>query len=303
MTNPMNGSDAMPRGVALTPKVIAEVQDLHTRITELDSGAGGRGRKVRHELRMAREAEQDLLRVLGFESYGQFSTVVAAFASASDPAPAAAPAPAEEHAPAEEPEAAARTEPAEGSLAHEAEQTEAELLNVLRSRTADDPPPVEVAEQAEETFDESFELRVRVAALEAELGRAGFELQEMRAEFGARDESRATADAAGVAAVVEAAAGLVQATQELRSLGELLREERAAVEALGAESRVVAEQILDDARRDAQRTRDEAEAHSRVMLEEARAAAIEVTREAVVTVAGLRSIAAERDDPAGVTGD
>jgi len=293
MSNPMNGSEAVQRGVALTPKVIAEVQELHARIAELDGGAGGRGRKVRHELRMAREAEQDLLRVLGFDSYHQFSTVVAAFASASEPAPV------HTDAPAPEPEAAASVEstPPAPSLADEAKQTEAELLNLLRSRTADDElVEVEIEIETEATFDEAFELRVRVAALEAELGRAGFELQEMRAELVAREEVRAHADAAGVSAVVDAAAGLVQATQELKALGELLRDERARIESLGAETRQLAEQMLDDARREAQRTRDEADAHAHALLEEARSAAIEVTRTARGTLAGLRNIAAEPDD-------
>jgi hypothetical protein len=250
----MNGADAGVRGIALTPKVIAEVEELHGRSEEIERETGGRGRRARHELRVAREAESDLLRVLGFESYGQFATVVAAAASApSTPAPQVA---------ADAPVAESRAE----DLARDAEQTEAGLLNVLRTLHAVDDQPGEIVEVPPAP--------VAVSDPDAPVA------------VDTPDDDR-------VEVVVEAAAvALLQATQELRALGELLRDERAEITALGARSRAVADEILAEARRDAQRIRDEAAAEARE-LDDARAAAMALTRNAIVTVDGLRRLAAE----------
>jgi hypothetical protein len=281
INRPNNGADAARRGIALTPKVVAEVEELQGRIVELESG---KGRRARQELRTAREAERDLLRVLGFDSYGQFAVVAAAFPEAPN-IPAAAP------------EVVTRAAPPDEALALDAELTEAELLNVLRNRIGDEPLLVEPGREHE--FDETVEMRARIAALEAELVRAAFELEETRAGPATPKASDEVVDAPGLGGVDETVAtALLQATQELRALGELLRDERAEIAALGARARAAADEILEEARLDAQRLRDDAATEARAGLEQAHAAAIALTRNAIDTVDGMRRLAAE-DDAAG----
>jgi hypothetical protein len=70
----VNGSgEDLPARVRLAPKVIAEMNDLHARSQELASDVRRLGgRRARRELRDARQAESDLLRVLGFDGYDDF---------------------------------------------------------------------------------------------------------------------------------------------------------------------------------------------------------------------------------------
>jgi hypothetical protein len=246
MSYGMNPSGAVPRGVRLTSKVIAEVQELHDRAAKLEHETGGRGRRARHDLRGAREEESDLLRVLGFESYGQFALVVAETDAAG----------------LEGPEAEVADD--EGAAAaRDAQQTEAGLLSVLRNLNAD---------------------------------AAGLAVDDDDADV--VDEIPAPDDTTSAGPAVDAGAALVEATRELRSLGEVLRQERAEITALGVRSRADAEEILECARIDAQRIRAEAAAEARAMLEEARTAAVALTRNAIVTVDGLHRIAAENSGAA-----
>jgi uncharacterized protein YhaN len=72
----VNGSvGGRSAGVRMAPKVIEEMNNLHARSQEL---AGNvpilGGRRARRELRDARQAERDLLRVLGFDSYEEFAS-------------------------------------------------------------------------------------------------------------------------------------------------------------------------------------------------------------------------------------
>jgi hypothetical protein len=263
MSAGMNGANAGLRGVPLTSKVIAEVEELHERCVQLERDSGGRGRKARHELRGAREAESDLLRVLGFDSYGQFTIAVEGMDPSAEDAD----------------QAAAMEEPQRASQTLDAQKTEAELLRVINDLHADarDTPDAPGAPDVVEV--------VIVA-----------EVRDAPAEPGTDAIPELESDESGVEFVVAAAAAaLLEATQELRALGELLRDERAELAALGARSRATAEEILEEARADAQRIRDEAAAEARAELEQARAAAIELTRNAVVTVDGLRNLAAEDD--------
>jgi hypothetical protein len=290
----MNGADAGVRGVSLTSRVIAEVRELHDRAVELERETGPlSGRRARQELRGARVAEGDLLRVLGFASFGQFAAAVDEMGAQTDLGEPELPLGVDEG---DEGDAAAL----------DPEQTEADLIRALHDFhagaghvDADAGDSVDVRDRVE-PGDVTDAVPDRVAELEEQLEQARFELRELRDELDARTEMRATYETSGgdgVGAVIEAAAaGMLQATEELRRLGELFREEREAIESLGARARVAAEEILDQARADAQRTRDEAAAHACAVLDQARAAAIELTRSASVTVDGLRRLAAEGDD-------
>jgi hypothetical protein len=272
----MNGADAGVRGVPLTSRVIAEVRELHDRAVELERETGPlRGRRARQELRGARVAENDLLRVLGFESFGQFAAAVDeidAHPGRGEPEP---------------PPLGADEGDDVDAAALDAEQTEAGLMRVLHDSQAADVTDA---------------IPDRVAELEEQLAQARFELSELRDQLDAQTEIRATPETSGgngVGALIEAAAaGMLQATEELRRLGELLREEREAIESLGARARIAAEEILEQAQADAQRTHYEAAARAGAELDQARAAAIELTRSASVTVDGLRRLAAEADDAA-----
>jgi hypothetical protein len=289
----MSPADPVSRPAPLAPKIVAEVRELHERSVEAAREA--RGRRGRRERREAREAENDVLRALGFAGYGAFVAFVDGVES--EPGETA-------H---EAPELSLVESAEPPPLALDAQQTEAALLRVLRSegrtppRAVDRPdrePDASPADQQSRN-DLVEDLHARVAAFEEELAEARFELRRVRDELRVHQEATATPEGPDLSgAVREAASGLALAAAELQSLSEFLRGERGELAALGVSARAEAEQILDAARADAQREREEAAAEARVVLDKARADAVALTRNAISTVDGLRQIAAEeRDTP------
>jgi len=76
----VNGSvGGRSAGVRIAPKVIEEMNNLHARSQELAGNVPMLGgRRARRELRDARQAEHDLLRVLGFDCYEEFASTALA---------------------------------------------------------------------------------------------------------------------------------------------------------------------------------------------------------------------------------
>jgi cell division septum initiation protein DivIVA len=190
---------------------------------------------------------------------------------------------------------------AEAAQAREALRTEAALLRILRD---DNLAGSRQAPRA----DAVDELRARVAAAEEELAEARFEIGQLRDAL-----SRAGGPTLRAAPRPEPVEALAEATAELRALYELLRAERAEIAALGERMRADAERMLHDvraradqlreqARADAKRIRDDADAAAHEAVAAARAEAVALTRNAMVTVDGLRRLAQEHgsgDEPRG----
>ncbi|HUI47357.1 MAG TPA: hypothetical protein VL119_01595 [Acidimicrobiia bacterium] len=288
----MNPPDALSGAVSLAPKIVSEVHELHERNVSLSHNSGAlRGRRGRRERREARDAERDLLRVLGFDSYEEF------VARTNPAAPVAAP-------PADPGLVlvtdgtgngsgngsgngdGAGADGASVSSISEAQETEAALLRVLRAEgrasaaaepTAT-PGPLWVAD-----------VHARLSACEEELAETRFELMQVRDKMRGERAGRTEPDSA----VPSAAAALVEAAAELRSLCELLRQERAELATLGSQARAQAAEVLETARSDAQAVRDAAAAEARAALDRASADAVALTRNALSTVDGLRRLAAE----------
>jgi hypothetical protein len=286
-------ADTAARATPLGPRLIAEVRDLHDRNVALSREAGGpRGRGGRRQRKEARDAENDMLRVLGFPTYEAFLTFVD---GPPEPVPAAAPGGAPTLSLVEEP--ATRSSSAADL---DAEATEAALLRVLNGERRG-PGPVPVDDEPSVGDDEVrrlptpgglADLHARIAYFEEELAETRFELGRMRDRLRDAPDPPESEPANPIPAAAEA---LVQAAAELRSLCELLRTERAEVAAFGANARAQAEQILEAARLDAQLVRDEAATSARAVLDQASADALALTRNAISTVEGLRRIAVEDD--------
>ncbi len=287
----MTAGETVPRAVPLAPKIVNEVHELHERSASLARSASGlRGRRNRRERKEARDAENDLLRVLGFASYS-------AFAAAVDPPPVRPEAP---ELSLVEPDVVDLTEierqEEQGALddvAREARQTEAALRRVLGNgarRAANGAGPRAAADGPAELV---ADLHARISAFEEEMAETRFELRSVRDELRARANGAATDTSTPDPPTQDAALALAQVAAEMRSLCELLREERAAVAALGTTARAQAEVVLEAARLDAQAVRDAAAADARAVLDQARADAVALTRNAISTVDGLRRLAAE----------
>ncbi len=298
----MTAGEPVPRAVPLAPKIVNEVHELHERSASLVREASGlRGRRNRRERKEARDAENDLLRVLGFDSY-------AAFAAAVDP-PVGLQAPELSlvevdvvHVTESEGQSDDRSleDRALDEVVREARQTEAALLRVLSDDGRRSVPGVEarVGSGADAPADLVADLHARVSAFEEEMAETRFELHRVRDELrgrtvGAGPDTAPSDGAAHDVSVQAAAVALAQVAAEMRSLCELLREERAAVAALATTARAQAELVLDAARLDAQAVRDAAAADARAVLDQARADAVALTRNAISTVDGLRQLAAE----------
>ena len=262
-------AEVVSRPSLLTPRVLAEVRGLHNRTASLARDAGNmRGRRARRERRDALEAENDLLRVLGFGSYEQFVAAI------GEP-PRAATEPS-----VVEPDGAGRLR-VSGNGALGPARSDAGLGRNGETNAEEVTPGI------------VEDLHSRVAAAEEELAEARFELVKVRDELRERRDSHALPEVDGDGLSVQAAADLVQAVRELRSLCELLRDERAELASLGERCRVEAERILAEARLDAQREREEAAVEARAMFARARAEAAALTRNANSTVEGLRRLALE----------
>ena len=82
-----DGADSRPRPpAAISDRLIAEAQQLHALADELSQTTKVWSRPAaRRQLREAKYAEADLLRVLGFDSYREFSAVVTRFAQMPAP--------------------------------------------------------------------------------------------------------------------------------------------------------------------------------------------------------------------------
>ena len=138
------------------------------------------------------------------------------------------------------------------------------------------------------------DLHARVSVFEEEMAETRFELRSVRDELRARSNGAAPVASAPDPPTQDAALAVAQVAAEMRSLCELLREERAAVAALGTTARAQAELVLDVARLDAQAVRDAGRGRRvRLVLDQARADAVALTRNAISTVDGLRQLAAE----------
>jgi hypothetical protein len=60
-------------GRGISPKIVGELRELHAHAEEIANAVGPlSNRRARRELREARHAESDLLRVLGFDSFDEF---------------------------------------------------------------------------------------------------------------------------------------------------------------------------------------------------------------------------------------
>jgi cell division septum initiation protein DivIVA len=287
-------ADAVSRPAPLAPKIVSEVRELHERCAEL--ARDGRGRKGRRDRREAREAETDLLRALGFANYEAFMAVVGARNAdldgiASDDFPLAEEQPDEPER--EAPGLSLVEPPAPSAL--DAKETEAALIRVIRGEGRTPRPPRPTPnDDAQPSAELIADLHARVAAFEEELAETRFELRRVRDELRSRSDSPPIPESPDLSgAVREAAAGLAVAAGEMRSLCELLREERGELAALAATARANAEQLLQLARVDAQRVTDEAAAEARAVLDQARAEAVALTRNAISTVDGLRRLASE----------
>jgi hypothetical protein len=273
-------AEVVSRPLVLTPRVLAEVRGLHNRTAGLARGAGNlRGRQARRERRDAREAESDLLRVLGFGSYEQFVAAI------GEP-------------PRETTErSVVQADGAGASL--DAQPGEPARLRVsgngARGTARSDAGLGRNGEMNDEEVTPGIveDLHSRVAAAEEELAETRFELMKVRDELRGRRDSHASPAVDGAGLAVQTAAGLVEAVRELRSLCELLREERTELVSLGERGRVEAERIVAEARLDAQREREEAAVEARLIFVRAQAEAAALTRNANSTVEGLRRLALE----------
>jgi cell division septum initiation protein DivIVA len=92
------------------------------------------------------------------------------------------------------------------------------------------------------------------------------------------------------------ARSLEQTVAELTALFAQVRQERVDLAAAGQHAREEAERIIAAALADASRTQADAAAEARRVLDDARAQAIALTRDAIVTVEGLRRVH-EADEP------
>jgi hypothetical protein len=296
----MTSADPGSRPAPLAPKIVSEVHELHQRNVELARDGGGLRLRNRRERREAKEAESDLLRVLGFDSYEAFQTRVV---EVPDDLPRA------DDEGAAVPPALALVDNAATESELDAQKTEAALLRVLRANA----PQVAVPDRALNREGHRAphagvepgdldQLRRRIAYFEEELAETRFELINMRdrvrtllceSEAEAEAKSKSKADDVHLVdgAVPAAAAALVQAAGELRALCEVLRDERAQIAALGADARAESERMLERARVEAQRLGDEAASQARALLDQASADAVALTRNAISTVDGLRRLA------------
>jgi len=288
----MSQADPTPRAVVLSPKIVGEVRELHQRCAELTrSPRAKRGRRGRRERRDASDAENDLLRVLGFESYAAFEGAVRGdSAEPRSPEPRLRP-----------PLELARSAPelslvsgAAAATSLEARQTEAALLRVLRSRGRDQEPMAADVEG----------LHARIGACEEELAGARFELLALRDIARARPGPWSIAGAAGEAAPLhDGSPGYAAVLAELGSLLEALRRERAELTTLHADVQRQAAEILERARRDAEQERAHAHSEAARILSRARGDARALSRDAFAVVEGLRRIASDFEIPPDDLGD
>ncbi|HEV7525799.1 MAG TPA: hypothetical protein VGP92_12590 [Acidimicrobiia bacterium] len=276
------------RPIWLTERIVGEVEALHRHA----SGAAAAikplsGRRARRSLRAAREAESDMLRVLGFDSYADFAGAVGKRALTAVPGRFDA----------------SIGKPAPDVDLVEAQNTEAALLRVLH-RLDDDNGPARRTRPHEAVAlrpvsDEPGrgvvdELRGRVAAFEEELAESRFELRSMRDELRGRRRSSPENPPAEIGGLLQdTATGLAQAAAELRALGELLRAERAELVAFVERARSEAERTLEQARVEAEATRENAAADARRVFERALDDAVATTRAAFATIDDSRRTAPE----------
>jgi cell division septum initiation protein DivIVA len=266
-------AEAARRPSALAPKLVAEVHDLHDRAESLERDAGiVRNRKLRRELRNTRQAEADLLRVLGYISYDDFvAATTRAFTDLARPA-------------------AECEAPGTGSE---------DLRSIVPISGATHDPTLLIARDSARFDAIVTELRERVAIFEQQAAQVRVELGEMREEL-ARVAEQPPPSAASVP--VDLHTAFVEALTELRALAGVLREDRiettarseAAVveaESMLARARVEAERILRDARTAAAEAVEHGQSESRALLEAASAEARAMIRNARVTADGVTRLA------------
>jgi hypothetical protein len=239
----------------LTLRVAAEVHELHDRVESLAKGSGRfPPLRFRRDLRDARQAEADLLRVLGFESYAAF---VAVHGPRSAPLSPVASVPG----------------PGDGEASDDAREIEARLSRVLgRAKSGDlfidargaTPDRAGHAQAAAARRGDSSveELSLRVSALEEELAEARFEIVRLRNEVAdrRRDEMlRTVAQRGDVGSLV---ANIAAVLGELRMHLEGARMDRV----------------------EAERRRDDAEAEARRILDQASGDTLAILHNAITTL-------------------
>jgi hypothetical protein len=271
--SPERAPDGRARG-PLSPRIVAEVRELHENVVALSQQAGGfPSRPGRRELKDARQSENDLLRVLGFDSYDEFERVVN-IVGVEDESVAA------------------------GGYHDEAVIVLDEVVN-------DRSPVAELVTNPTEL--DAF--RGRVGAFEEELAEVRFELMRMRDELvGMRERlaaaesrpasvDRASEDSAAerLAAKLETTFGdlahsLAATAAELSSLFGQLQRERAELTSTAEHVRNECERVVQAALADAEQARADAATSARQILDEARSQATAMTRDALVTLEGLRRL-------------
>jgi hypothetical protein len=303
--------DGNARSGPLAPKIVAQVRELHETVVALSGNTSGFGsRQARRELKEARQSESDLLRVLGFQSYDEFVRVLAEGGELGEAA--------NDSTGCDGEVVVVIDEAADGTATtrlDEARRTEVELRRVVDDMTKKADAAGSPSRARSSELDE---FRERVGAFEEELAEVRFELLRMRDELIGMRERLSTIDsplAAGSAAAsatdsgadVHLAAGLdsrfgdltrslAQTVAELTALFGQVRQERADLAAAGQHAREEAERVVAAAVADANRTREDAAAEARRILDDARAQAIALTRDAIVTIEGLRRVH-DADEP------
>jgi hypothetical protein len=287
--SPERTPDGRARG-PLAPRIVAQVRELHENVVVLSQQAGGfASRQGRRELKEARQSESDLLRVLGFDSYDEFERAVSTV-GVDDEAVVIV----------------LDDVPGQGQRAGRL--------------TPDDAAPSEIEARAARAGDlDGF--RVRVGAFEEELAEVRFELMRMRDELvGMRERltaaesrpassDRASEDSAAerLAAKLETTFGdlarsLAATAAELSALFGHLQRERAELTSAAEQVRSEGARVVQAALADAEQARADAAAHAREMLDDARSQATAITRDAMVTLEGLRRLH-DADGDGGILGD
>jgi len=254
----VNNERSRPRVVL--PRIAAEVRELHSRVVGLEQETGRfRGRRFRRDLRDARHAEADLLRVLGYTNYDDFATASggATGETTTDPA-----------------------EPTVVDPAKDARETEERLLRILGRADREPASPTGVPTTGSVLGDAGSpappprdavdvdELYRRIGALEEEVAEARFELQRIGQAF---DTRRWTNDDDSIRCDSEPeGAKLLELLDEVSSLLAGMRHERAELATLKL-----------SAWEEAERLRSEAANEARDLLQRAQHEAMALAKEAL----------------------
>ena len=290
-SRPEAGSEERANGRSrglIAPRIVSQVQELHENVVVLaqQMGGGFSSRQARRDLREARQSESDLLRVLGFETYEEFERAV--------------------HSDAPEGNGAESNGQRDAGERTDHEDDLVIVLDESSNQPAHDLDLVAALERetAVATRRELDSFRIRVGAFEEELAEVRFEMMRMRdalvgmreqlalAESPARREETASERLAARldATFTDLARSLSETAAELTNLFGQLRDQRAELADAGERARAEAERVLQVAIDDANRARNEAAEQARQIVDDARSEAGALTRDAMVTLEGLRRL-------------